>query len=236
MADTAEVMEEGGLVLALVLAFLYLRKRYSSTAGQPQSNGSAPLLPNLTASAPSAGTRTVSAIADFIAKLGPIAAAVEKETGISAKLGMAEAAEESRYGLSELARPDGVLTVFPSGISAPANNLFGITAEEGTYWRNQNQPYVLMPTHEWVKQADGTTQEIATTRPFRAYLSWDASYRDWARLMQTKNYVDAGALAALKAGDPVAFGQALNKAGYATDPNYGNKIASVASVIGANIA
>ena len=178
------------------------------------------------------GSRTVSASADFVKKLWPIAKAYENQTGIKAFLGMAEASEESNYGLSQLASPPRTLGTPGTG---GGNNLFGITAEPGTYWRDQGHPYVEMPTHEWLKnepgspyydasKPEGSIIKVAMVRPFRAYPSWAASYADWGRLMQTQHYVDAGALAALKSGNPQEFGAALNRAGYASDPNYGLKV------------
>lgn len=168
----------------------------------------------------------MSAVKNFKEKLGPIAAKVEAETGIKAKLGMGQAAHESAYGTSLLSRPDAVLTIMRDNVQGPskgpANNLFGFTAEPPTYWRKQGRPFVSMNTHEYKAGA-----RITLERPFRAYQSWEESYRDWARLMQTEHYVKAGALDALKAGDSAAFAKAMGKAGYATDPNYEAKIARV---------
>ena len=178
------------------------------------------------------GTRTSEAMQTFKDKLTPIAQQVEKELGISAKIGMTQAAHESGYGSSQLSRNDVSLTIKPGGRLGPANNLFGFTAEPATYWRKQNLEYVEMPTTEWKKDAaTGKAVSYKTVRPFRAYQSWELSYRDWARLMQTQHYVDAGGLAALKAGNIDAFAIAMNKAGYATDPNYGAKLVKVSQAM-----
>ena len=141
----------------------------------------------------------------FKDKIGPIARMVQAEMGISAEIGMIQAAHESAYGTS--------------GLTQKSNNLFGFTAELGTYWRTQNKPFVTMPTTEW---KGGISYK--TTRPFRAYESWEESYRDWARLMQTANYAKAGAVNALKTNDLNAFATAMNTAGYATDPAYSAKL------------
>src|SRR3990167_2204400 len=95
------------------------------------------------------GTRTMSAMKDFKEGLGPIAAKVEAETGISAKIGMGQLAHESAFGTSQLARPDAQLKIMPTGKVGPANNLAGFTAGPDTYWRKQGLPYVDMPTTEW---------------------------------------------------------------------------------------
>lgn len=145
--------------------------------------------------------------AEFFTRLRPIASAVEAETGIKADLGMTQAAHESAYGTSQLTQK--------------SNNLFGFTAELGTYWRTQGRPYVEIPTTEY---AAGGQSKL--TRPFRAYASWEESYRDWARLMQTPHY--ANALSAARRGDLKGFATALQSAGYATDPLYAAKLESVA--------
>lgn len=176
--------------------------------------------------------------ADFIAKLRPVAKAVEAETGIAAEIGMLQAAHESAYGASKLSDPAGVWVVKPAGSSGAANNLFGFTAELGTYWRTQNSPFVEAATHEWVKVPAKTDKVVSgpdkngvyyveRVRPFRAYASWDLSYRDWARLMQTPAYKNAGAFDALKARDLHKFGEAMTKVGYATDPTYAAKLEKI---------
>lgn len=149
--------------------------------------------------------------AEFFTLLRPVALAVERETGIKADLGMVQAAHESAYGTS--------------GLTQKARNLFGFTAELGTYWRTQGKAFIEMPTTEW--KAAGAYK---TTRPFRSYASWDESYRDWARLMQTPHYSKALPLA--KAGNLKGFAAALQAAGYATDPSYAVKLEGVARAAG----
>lgn len=154
---------------------------------------------------------TPTSKAEFFTRLRPVALAVERETGIKADLGMVQAAHESAYGTS--------------GLTQKANNLFGFTAELGTYWRTQGRAFVEMPTTEW--KAAGAYK---TTRPFRAYASWEESYRDWARLMQIPHY--AKALPFAKAGNLKGFAAALQAAGYATDPAYAAKLEGVARAAG----
>lgn len=184
------------------------------------------------------GSRTMDAIQQFLATLKPIADKVEEETGAAGVIGMAEASDESAWGVSQLADPNARLTILPAGTTGPANNIFGFTAEEGTYWRKQNRPYVLMPTKEYVQDPDNPGQKkiVTVNRPFRAYSNWDESYRDWVRLMQTTHYVQAGAWDALQAGDAQAFGAALNRAGYATNPNYGTDVAARVQTVQEHLA
>lgn len=184
----------------------------------------------------------------YVDRLRPIAAKVEREggtapggyavpAGIRADPGVIQSAHESAWGGSGLSSPASRLEILnKDGLVrvGPANNLFGFTAELGTYWRSRNLPFVIMDTHEWVEPAKVLTTDVVVEqlnpktgkvkvrrkRPFRAYDSWEASYLDWARLMHTDHYVKAGALDALRRGDLKGHAAAMARAGYATDPNY----------------
>jgi len=59
---------------------------------------------------------------------------------------------------------------------------------------------------------------------FRAYSSYDESFADYARLMKTSpRYRDIVA----RADDAKQFAQGLQRAGYATDPAYADKLGRV---------
>jgi flagellar protein FlgJ len=58
---------------------------------------------------------------------------------------------------------------------------------------------------------------------FRAYDSYEASFRDYARLI-TENPRYEKAQATAKSGSAVAYAAELQKAGYATDPAYAKKL------------
>jgi flagellar protein FlgJ len=155
----------------------------------------------------------------FVGTLRAIADKVETETGISARLGVIQAALESAYGTSMLSKSDANLTILPSKSQGPAFNIFGF--KTGEAWVKAGRPYVMMPTTDY--GADG--KPFKAMQPFRAYPSWADSYRDWARLMQTPMYVADGALTALKAGDMAKFGAALGKH-YAPNQDYGTRLAA----------
>jgi flagellum-specific peptidoglycan hydrolase FlgJ len=179
----------------------------------------------------------VQAINIFKGTLEPIASQVQKETGISARLGIIQASLESFYGSSDLSRPGAKLTILPAQETGPALNLFGF--KTGEAWMKAGKPYVLVPTMDYYrtgqKLPDGT---LAPTdnfmfkwpAPFRVYNSWDESYRDWARLMQTAMYVNDGTLEALKNDDLTAFGKALS-VHYAPNQNYDARLTSRAEVM-----
>ncbi|HXT00368.1 MAG TPA: glucosaminidase domain-containing protein [Elusimicrobiota bacterium] len=184
------------------------------------------------------GTRTMSVIQDFSDKLSPIAKKVENETGISSRLGLVQAALESSYGSSKLSRPDAQLTILPANVTGPALNIFGLKC--GSAWLNAKKPYVMLPTKDYYakgqKMPNGAiatvdNQALVWPAPFRAYGSWEESYRDWARLMQIPVYVQDGALAALQADDLEKFGQALG-IHYAPNQNYAKRISDRAGEMG----
>jgi flagellar protein FlgJ len=67
--------------------------------------------------------------------------------------------------------------------------------------------------------------KVAQTADFRAYASADECMQDYARVLgQNPRY----AAALNTGGDAAAFGSALQRGGYATDPDYANKLAGVA--------
>jgi flagellar protein FlgJ len=62
---------------------------------------------------------------------------------------------------------------------------------------------------------------------FRAYNNYSEAFRDWAQLM-ANNPRYAGVLAQARgAQDARGFAQGMQRAGYATDPDYGAKLARV---------
>ena len=59
------------------------------------------------------------------------------------------------------------------------------------------------------------------TAKFRAYDSYEDSFRDYARLINDNPRYEK---AREKVGSAVAYATELQKAGYATDPEYANKL------------
>jgi len=58
---------------------------------------------------------------------------------------------------------------------------------------------------------------------FRAYDSYAESFQDYARLLSDNPRYDG----VMGQGDAKGFAQALQQAGYATDPHYAEKLAGV---------
>jgi flagellar protein FlgJ len=131
------------------------------------------------------------------------AAAVSRETGIPASFMIGQAGHETGWGKSEIRHADG----------APSFNLFGIKATVG--WKGK---VAEITTTEYI---NGEPRKV--TAKFRAYDSYEDSFRDYARLItNSPRYEKAQATA--KTGSAVAYAAELQKAGYATDPEYARKL------------
>ena len=135
----------------------------------------------------------------FIKKIGPIAKQVDKSYDLLPSITIAQACLESNYGQSDL--------------SQKYNNLFGV---KGT---NPNTSAILT-TKEYVKG-----KWINVKARFQIYDSYEASIRAHARLFQNgtswnhKQYQHV-----LAAKDYRKQAKALVTDGYATDPNYADKL------------
>jgi flagellar protein FlgJ len=170
----------------------------SSQAAMPASTA---------AGAPAAGGSTERAQA-FVAQHSAAAASVAASSGIPASFMLGQAAHETGWGRRAINGDDG----------APSNNLFGIKASPD--WKG---PTVTATTTEVY---DGRAVKVQAK--FRAYASSEESFRDYARLItQSPRY--AGVMNALKTAgtDAAGFAQGLQKAGYATDPDYARKLGRV---------
>lgn len=141
---------------------------------------------------------------EFVKSLWPHAQQVGKELGVAPAALMAQAALESGWGQSIMRHPDG----------RSSHNLFGIKAD--ARWQGER---LVMPTLEYAEGKAGRRNE-----PFRAYDSFAASFTDYANFLRANpRYGQALAVA----GDPQAFANALQNAGYATDPAYARKIGAI---------
>jgi len=137
----------------------------------------------------------------FVEKHTQVAARIEKETGIPASYMVGQAGHETGWGQHEIKLRGG----------KPSYNLFGIKADKS--WTGK---VAEVTTTEYV---NGVAQRKVAK--FRAYDSYDASFRDYARLItQSPRYAQASQ----QTGSAFAFASGLQKAGYATDPHYAAKL------------
>jgi flagellar protein FlgJ len=145
-----------------------------------------------------------TAAATFVQHHTQAAKAAQHKTGIPAEFMISQAALETGWGRKEIRHADG----------SPAFNLFGIKA--GGNWKG---PTAEVWTTEFV---DGKPQRVKAQ--FRAYGSYEESFADYARLIKdSPRYAQVVA----RGQDATAFAQGLQRAGYATDPAYADKLSRV---------
>ncbi len=143
-------------------------------------------------------------VESFIQRLLPHAQEASASSGIPAHFMMGQAALETGWGKAEIRGTDG----------QNSHNLFGIKA--GASWKGRTVDIV---TTEYV---DGKPQKQVDS--FRAYDSYADSFRDYANLLRANpRYQNAIA----QGQDAAGFAQGLQRGGYATDPNYAQKLTSV---------
>jgi flagellar protein FlgJ len=140
----------------------------------------------------------------FQDKLADAAEEAEKVTGVPAKFMLGQAALESGWGKRVMRNQDGT----------SSNNLFGIKAGPG--WKG--------------KVATAVTTEYVNGKPhsrvekFRSYASHADAFKDYANML-SKNPRYEKVLA--HGGDAATFAHGLQRAGYATDPQYAAKLSRI---------
>lgn len=140
--------------------------------------------------------------AGFVQRLSEVASKVEASSGIPAAFMIGQAGHETGWGKFEIKMKGG----------APSYNLFGIKAGAG--WTGK---VAEITTTEYV---NGEARK--TVAKFRAYDSYEESFQDYARLI---NENPRYAQARQQTGSVQGFASSLQKAGYATDPQYATKLA-----------
>jgi flagellar protein FlgJ len=171
--------------------------------GLPKASAPADSTRNLGPSGPTGKTSkapTAGQIA-FVNKLSDAAAKAEQATGIPAGYMIGQAGHETAWGQHEIRNKGGT----------PSFNVFGIKATPG--WTG--------------KVAEVTTTEYKngvaekSVAKFRSYGSYEEAFKDYAKLVgDSPRY----AKAKLQTSSPQAFASGLQKAGYATDPEYAAKL------------
>lgn len=138
---------------------------------------------------------------DFLKRHEDAAKAAEASSGIPATFMMAQAAHESGWGRREIRNADG----------STSHNVFGIKAGPG--WTG--------------KTTDVTTTEVIggqarkVTAKFRAYSSYEESFKDYANMMKNNPRY---AKVVENSESAQGFAKGLQRAGYATDPQYADKL------------
>lgn len=140
---------------------------------------------------------------EFVNRVWPNAVEASRSTGIPPQFLVAHAALESGWGRSEIRKSDG----------SSSYNLFGIKAGKG--WSGAT---VDAATTEYV---DGQAQQ--KIEKFRAYGSYEEAFRDYATLL--RNNPRYGGV--IGSQDGAEFAKGLQRAGYATDPAYADKLSRI---------
>jgi flagellar protein FlgJ len=148
-----------------------------------------------------APVETSTTPAEFVSQVMPSIQRAADELGVDARGLLAQAALETGWGSRMPRTVDG----------SPSHNLFGIKA--GDEWSGARA------TADTLEFANGVATPRRTT--FRAYGSIDESVNDFARLLKNSpRYRDA-----IAAGDePGAYVDRIGRSGYATDPQYADKL------------
>lgn len=158
----------------------------------------------------------------FVDTYLPYAKQAQVNTGISAVAILAQAAVESAWGKV-----------------APGNMFFGVKDTDGVNGNEQ-----LLTTTEYSRRADLKFPVVISVTPvvmngtkmfkyrikdyFRKYATPEECFTDHGKFfLKNKRYAEALKVKA----DPMAFIDAIAKAGYATDPNYAKTLKSVANTI-----
>jgi flagellar protein FlgJ len=140
----------------------------------------------------------------FVEQLYPHAQKIAERLGIDPKAIIAQAAVETGWGQY----------VIHDGAGKSSNNLFGVKANQ--HWQGGS---ATVDTLEF----DGAVAKPQKAS-FRTYDSIADSMQDYVNFVQSQGRYSQ---AVEKAGDTQQYFQALQEAGYATDPNYANKVMSV---------
>ena len=138
---------------------------------------------------------------DFVSALIAPAKKVQQQLGVPFAVVIAQAALETGWGQKIIKAQDG----------GSSNNLFNIKAD--SRWAGDKI------TKDTLEFEQGTM--IKKSQPFRMYQSLNDSVDDYINFLSTsERYQDA----LQNSGNVEHFLQGLQKAGYATDPQYADKI------------
>jgi flagellar protein FlgJ len=141
---------------------------------------------------------------DFIKALKPYAIKASQLLGVNPGLLIAQAALETGWGKHLPKNDEG----------KPSLNLFGIKAD--SRWSGET---VRTTTLEFI---EGIPEKL--TQAFRAYPSIQDSFEDYVNFIRSNPRYQP---ALEKASEPKAYLEEIQKSGYATDPNYAEKIHTI---------
>ena len=147
---------------------------------------------------------SATSIDDFVRSIWPKAKQAASMLGLDPKILMAQAALETGWGHFVARDADGT----------SSNNLFNIKAVA-----DKQDDSVTIKTTEYIANTP-----VKMNASFRKYPSIEHSFNDYVSLIKGSERYQ---VALANAGNPDRYVTELNKAGYATDPQYGRKIMSI---------
>jgi flagellar protein FlgJ len=209
MNDDGDGPQDDGMIAAVVAQI-----RAAEASAKPATRTARDAVAGTSASAAASTTTDQSDDGEgnvytrFVNRFVGAARAAAQMSGVPARLILAQAALETGWGRHEMTADNG----------AKSHNLFGIKA--GGSWNGATANNM---THEYV---DG--RKVGVREAFRAYGSYIESFVDHAKLLGNS----ARYAAVRQAGSPEQAAQALQDCGYATDPDYADKLIAIMQQIG----
>ncbi|MEV0393652.1 glucosaminidase domain-containing protein [Polymorphospora rubra] len=140
----------------------------------------------------------------YISSYAASAQTVQQQYGVPASVALGQSILESAWGESRLTRE--------------RRNFFGFKCTAS----NAPGP-IATSCHNYPTQECGPSGCHTVNQYFRGYASSTDSFRDYGRLLRTSRY----AAAFDHVDDPDQFIREVHRAGYATDPEYANKVISL---------
>ncbi len=171
------------------------------TPANPNTPALAPLKIPTPIPVPAGSYKPTGSQSEFVQRHAADAARVEQDSGLPSGYMLGQAGHETAWGKHEIKMKGG----------AASYNLFGIKAGSG--WSGK---VAEVATTEYI---NGAAQKVVAK--FRAYGSYEESFRDYARLItQSPKY----ARVPQQTASAQAYATGLQRAGYATDPDYASKL------------
>ncbi|MGZ5049735.1 MAG: flagellar assembly peptidoglycan hydrolase FlgJ [Methylobacter sp.] len=148
--------------------------------------------------------RPIQSAEEFVRRLHPYAEQAARELGVEPKAILAQAALETGWGRS----------VIKNGNGENSYNLFNIKADKS--WQGKQVQVASLEFDQ------GIPRKVSSG--FRSYNSFKESFQDYVDFIKSNpRYGEA----LKKAGNAEQYMHALQRAGYATDPNYADKVMSI---------
>jgi flagellar protein FlgJ len=143
----------------------------------------------------------ISSAVDFVKQLQPFAQQAAKSLGIDPNALLAQAALESGWGNSVIKNTDGTSSY----------NLFNIKADRS--WRGKQSQVSTLEFDQ------GIARRVSSG--FRAYNSFQESFNDYVNFIRDNPRYETALTKVNNAGQ---YMRELQRAGYATDPSYADKV------------